>query len=89
MKCIKCGAKGKEREVKHNGLTHLEVYCPKCDRHITFKKQPINKFIMPFGKYKGFNLQHISAENSDYLFWAVENLKGNVRYRIEEFLSIK
>lgn len=67
---------------------HLRAECSECGRFLQFLRQPIDAFLMPFGKHKGRRLVELAATEADYLNWMLNQdwLKDNLRHRIEEAL---
>jgi len=53
--------------------------------------QDLGEFEMPFGKYKGEELQVIYLSDKGYLHWIVKSFSNNseVRDVVEEFLEEK
>lgn len=54
---------------------HLGQYCAKCGTWQKWWPQNNPITVMPFGKYKGQNIDEIQDQN--YLEWLVINLKDN------------
>ena len=42
------------------------------DRFTTDNKQPIEKYLMPFGKYKGEYVSDVVSEAPDYIEWLLK-----------------
>lgn len=73
--CPTCSSKLGQREQIYNGISHLQLYCTGCDRHIRFLKSTTDEtFVMPFGMHKGECMQNIPTS---YLRWAVINLNNH------------
>jgi uncharacterized protein (DUF3820 family) len=66
---------------------HVELYCPNCGKHVKFVEQPIENFVLPFGKYKGIKLVECPL---DYLQWCYQTFeKANLKRRISQAIAYK
>lgn len=80
--CPKCK---KQAFTTKNG-PHHELYCLECG-HIKFLPQPIQDFVMPFGKCKGMKLVDCEI---DYLQWLIQNVdKKNIVKKATEAIRYK
>ena len=82
MNCPHCGL---ETFTKPNGV-HLEERCPTCG-YIRNVRQPIEKYCMPIGKYKGKLLSEIQLTDYQYLEWASANMHNKIGDRVREYMS--
>jgi hypothetical protein len=77
--CHSCGALFEEyktaEKIFKNGTKHIEARCPLCDKWI--KYLPQENFIMPFGKYKGMDIDEVARKDLDYIRWLEENTESN------------
>lgn len=82
-----CNLECKEVEkLFKNGNTHIKFVCKECNKFKGWKQQPIEEFIVNFGKYKG---EKISDIPNDYLVWLItmEWLKPKLKERIKKYLD--
>ena len=87
---LKCGhcAKDVKYEIKKLGQ-HMKATCPDCGKFIKFiEHTPKEKYLMPFGKYKGQKLIDIVNEDQQYFEWvlSVSKTKSLCR-RIKEIIK--
>ena len=94
LKCKTCGSTKMNLSEQDfaNGGKHIKANCSSCNRYIAFVRQlnpntEPGDFIFPFGKHEGESISVIFEKDPSYLFWASENLKGNIKDRCKAFLD--
>jgi hypothetical protein len=46
-------------------------------------------FVIPFGKYKNYDLLHVAESEPKYLIWLDSVAEGNLKIALESFLNSK
>lgn len=80
--CPRCGGK---TFLEKKGI-HVKWSCEKCG-YLKFLQQKWTNFVMPFGKHKGDTLYIIAKNDPDYIYWGLNNLRGNIKKRFEEVVE--
>ncbi len=86
MNKLCCGRELSEREkIFSNNTKHIQLFCSICGKKYEFKSQPVEDFILYFGKFKGKKLSETPRE---YLLWCLENLNDKkIKEKIQEFFK--
>jgi hypothetical protein len=95
LRCNHCGTYLKiiytDFKIDHAGVGAKEQHClyfecgiKICELPHAISKETIKDFEMPIGKHKGKKLSEIPK---DYLDWANKNMSGNLKRKIEAYLT--